>query len=235
MQLGRVVRIEHMTSIINLEISSEGTGLAELFESVPSLTCEAEAGIVSNGYDLWLSGAPKAEIETGLADASTIEEYALVSGDEEQWLYNVEFARKTTDIFGLVLEEGGTILDASATGRSWVLDIRVQERSDASSIHTRFEEHDLEPTVIRLYDTNGETGSQSGLTQNQYETLVAAINHGYFEIPRDVSMQELSEQLDVSHQALSERLRRAYRSLVASELDVTPEEAEPTPSSGLSD
>jgi len=89
--------------------------------------------------------------------------------------------------------------------------------------------------VIRLYDTNGETGSQSGLTQNQYETLVAAINHGYFEIPRDVSMQELSEQLDVSHQALSERLRRAYRSLVASELDVTPEEAEPTPSSGLSD
>ncbi|MFU8869985.1 helix-turn-helix domain-containing protein [Natronococcus sp.] len=224
-----------MTSIVNLEISSEGTGLAELFESVPSLACEAEAGVVSDGYDLWLSGASKDEIESGLADASTIEDRTLVNGSEEQWLYNVTFAPDAIDLFEVVLEEGGTILDASASGRSWNLNIRVQERSDASSIHTRLEELDLEPTVIRLYDTSDETGSQSGLTQNQYETLVAAINYGYFEIPRDVSMQELSEELGVSHQALSERLRRAYRSLVTSELDVSPEETEPALSSTLSD
>lgn len=235
MELRRVVRIELMTSIVNLEISSEGTGLAELLESVPSLACEAETGVVSNGYDLWLSGAPREEIEAGLTEASTIEDHALVNGSEEQWLYNVTFAPETIDVFEVVLEEGGTVLDASATGRSWTLDIRVRERSDASSIYTRLEDHDLEPTVIRLYDTGNETNSQSGLTQNQYETLVAAINHGYFEIPRDVSMQELSEELGVSHQALSERLRRAYRSLVTSELDVTPEETEPALSSTLSD
>lgn len=224
-----------MTSIVNLEISGDGTGLAELFETVPSLTCEAEAAIVSNGYDLWLSGSSKAEIETGLAAASPIEEYALINGNDEEWLYNVEFSPETTDLFELVLEEGGTILDASAVDGSWVLNIRVQERNDASAIYDELEDRELEPTIIRLYETNDGNRSEAGLTERQYDTLVAAANHGYFEIPREVSMQELSEELDVSHQALSERLRRAYRSLVTSELDVTTEEAEPATSSTLSD
>ncbi|ELY55423.1 MULTISPECIES: helix-turn-helix domain-containing protein [Natronococcus] len=224
-----------MTSIVNLEISGDGTGLAELFDAVPSLTCEAEAAIVSNGYDLWLSGASRSELEAGLEAASPIEEYTLINGSEEEWLYNVRFSSETTDLFELVLEEDGTILDASAVDGSWVLNIRVQDRSDASSIYDELEDRELEPTIIRLYETDNGNRSQAGLTERQYETLVAAANHGYFEIPREVSMQELSEELEVSHQALSERLRRAYRSLVTSELDVTTEEAEPTPSSTLSD
>ncbi|AGB39970.1 helix-turn-helix domain-containing protein [Natronococcus occultus] len=224
-----------MTSIVNLEISGAGTGLAELVDAVPSLNCEAEATIASNGHDLWLSGAPQTEIETGLAEASAIEDYALINGGEEEWLYNVEFSPETTDVFELVLEEGGTILDASAPNGSWVLNIRVDERSDASAIYDAFEDRELSPTIIRLFDTDSETSSQSGLTQNQYDTLVAAIDHGYFEIPRAVSMQELADELDISHQALSERLRRAYRSLVTAELDVTNEETDAASSPTLSD
>lgn len=231
----RVGRSELMTSIVNLEISGEGTGLAELVDAVPSLTCEAEATIASSGRDLWLSGAPKAEIEAGIAAASAIDDYALIDGAEGKWLYNVEFAPETIDVFELVLEEGGTILEASAPNGSWVLDIRVEDRSDASSIYDRFEDRELEPTIIRLFDTTGGARSQTGLTENQYETLVAAIDHGYFEIPRRVSMQELAEELDISHQALSERLRRAYRSLVTAELDVTTEEADSARSPTLSD
>ncbi|NKE37042.1 bacterio-opsin activator [Natronococcus sp. JC468] len=224
-----------MTSIVNLEISGEGTGLAELVDAVPSLTCEAETAVVSNGRDLWLSGASNDEIEAGLAEASAVEEYALINGSDGEWLYNVEFADETIDVFELVLEEGGTILDASAPDGSWVLNIRVQERNDASSIYEALEDRELSPTIIRLFDTTDESHSQAGLTERQYDTLVAAVDHGYFDIPREVSMQELAEELDISHQALSERLRRAYRSLVTSELDVTPEEAEPAPSPSLSD
>lgn len=235
MAMHRVVRSEPMSSIINLEISGDGTGLVELFENVPSLTCEAEATITLDGYDLWFSGSSKEEIEAGLAGASPIEDYALIRGNEEKWLYNVGFSPETIDIFELVLEEGGTILDASAVDGSWVLDIRVQERSDASSIYDTLEDRNLTPTIIRLYEMSDGNHSQARLTERQYETLVAAIDHGYFQIPRDVSMEELAEELEISHQALSERLRRAYQSLVTSELDVTTEEIEPTPVSTLSE
>jgi predicted DNA binding protein len=224
-----------MASIINLEIAAEGTGLAELLESAPSLACEAEAGIVSNGYNLRLSGVSRAELETHLDATTTIDEYALVHGSDDDWLYNLEFAPEMIDVFELVVERGGTVLDASAAGRSWQLTVRVQERSDASPIYTAFEDCDLEPTVVSLFETDSEPHSENGLTENQYETLVAAIDHGYFEIPRNVSMQELSKELDISHQALSERLRRAYRALVTSELDLTPEETASSPSVTLSD
>jgi len=221
-----------MTSIADIEIPIDGTGLGELFEHLPDLTCEMERVIASSGHGLWLSGASQSAIEDGLDAASAIGEYALISDDEDRWLYDITFDPETIDIFELVLEEGGTVLSASASGRTWLLSIRFVDRESVSSLYDRLVEQDISPTIVRLFDMNQEAHSQCGLTARQYETLVAAIDHGYFEIPREVSMQELSEELDISHQALSERLRRAYRALVTSELNVSEDEttAPPVPS-----
>lgn len=221
-----------MTSIADIEIPGEGTGLDELFETVPTVTCEMERVIASSGHGLWLSGPSQSEIEDALAAVSAVEDYSLISSDADRWLYDVEFDPEIIDIFELVLEEGGTVLSASASDGSWLLRVRVVNREGVSALYDRLVDRDITPTIVRLFDVADETHSQSGLTQRQYETLVAAIDHGYFEIPREVSMQELSEELGISHQALSERLRRAYRALVTSELNVAEEEttAPPLPS-----
>ena len=39
--------------------------------------------------------------------------------------------------------------------------------------------------------------------------LTAAIEGGYFEIPRGIAMSDLAARFDISDQAASERLRRA--------------------------
>ena len=221
-----------MTSIADIEIPADGTGLGELFETVPSLNCEMERVIASSGHGLWLSGAPQDDVEEALDEASAIGQYSLISSDDDRWLYDLEFDPDTVDVFELVLEEGGTVLSASASNGNWLISIRVVDRESVSSLYDRLVADDVSPTIVRLYDLAEESHSQCGLTPRQYETLVAAIDHGYFEIPREVSMQELSEELDISHQALSERLRRAYRALVTSELNVAEEEttAPPIPS-----
>ncbi|APW98787.1 bacterio-opsin activator [Halobiforma lacisalsi AJ5] len=222
-----------MTSIADIELPAEGTGLAELFEAVPSLTCEMERVIASSGHGLWLSGPSREEVEGALSEVSAISGYSLINGEDDRWLYDIEFDPDTVDPFEAVLEENGTVLSASASNGTWLLSIRVVEREHVSSLYDRFVDHDVSPTIVRLYDLEEETHSQCGLTARQYETLVAAIDHGYFEIPREVSMQELSDELDISHQALSERLRRAYRALVTSELNVTEEEANPPPMASM--
>ncbi|OVE86215.1 helix-turn-helix domain-containing protein [Natronolimnobius baerhuensis] len=221
-----------MTSIADIEIPAAGTGLGDLFEDVPSLSCEMERVIASSGHCLWLSGATQDEIERALATSSEIEAYALVSEDTDRWLYDIEFDPETVDPFTVVLEEGGTVLSASASNNTWLLSVRVVDRENVSTLYDRLVDNDVGPTIVRLFDMAEETHSQCGLTSRQYETLVAAIDHGYFEIPREVSMQELSDELGISHQALSERLRRAYRALVTSELNVAEEEttAPPMPS-----
>ncbi|SDK21827.1 helix-turn-helix domain-containing protein [Natronorubrum texcoconense] len=221
-----------MTSIADIEIPAEGTGAGELFEAVPSLTCEMERVIASSGHGLWLSGPSQDAVEEALNDATAIGDYALINSDDDRWLYDIEFEPDTVDVFDLVIEEKGTVLSASASSGTWLLSIRFTDRESVSSLYDRLDEEDVAPTIVRLFDLAEESHSQCGLTARQYETLVAAIDHGYFEIPREVSMQELSEELGISHQALSERLRRAYRALVTSELNVSEDEtvAPPMPS-----
>ncbi|RQG93864.1 helix-turn-helix domain-containing protein [Natrarchaeobius chitinivorans] len=218
-----------MTSIADIEIPADGTGLGDMFEAIPSLTCEMERVIASSGHGLWLSGAPQSEIEDALTDTSAIESYSCITAEEGRFLYDIEFEPETVDPFEVVLEEGGTVLSASASSGTWLLSVRVIDRESVSSLYDRLADNGVSPTIVRLFGLAEESRTQCGLTSRQYETLVAAIDHGYFEIPREVSMQELSDELDISHQALSERLRRAYRALVTSELNVTEEEATAPP------
>ncbi|MWV41221.1 helix-turn-helix domain-containing protein [Natrialba sp. INN-245] len=218
-----------MTSIADIEIPADGTGLGELFETVPALTCEMERVIASSGHGLWLSGAAQPKIEDALAETSAIGSYSCITSEEERHLYDIEFEPETVDPFEVVLEEGGTVLSASASNGTWLLSVRVIDRESVSTLYDRLADDGVSPTIVRLFGLAEESRTQCGLTSRQYETLVAAIDHGYFEIPREVSMQELSDELDISHQALSERLRRAYRALVTSELNVTEEEATAPP------
>lgn len=69
--------------------------------------------------------------------------------------------------------------------------------------------------------------AQYDLTPKQRETLVTALEAGYYEAPREVTMSELADQMDVSQQALSKRFRGAYENLITSTLTIShPEEEE---------
>ncbi len=52
------------------------------------------------------------------------------------------------------------------------------------------------------------------LADEQLSVLETAYNMGYFEVPREVSAQALSDELDISQSTLSERLRTAERNLL---------------------
>ena len=57
-----------------------------------------------------------------------------------------------------------------------------------------------------------------GLTDKQHEVIATALEMGYFEIPRDCTLQDLASELDISHQAASERLRRGMKTIVESNM-----------------
>ena len=220
---------ETMTTVVDLNIHATDTVMGSVFEAVPSITCEMEQAIASEGYRLWIAGPDHQEIGVALEDDPTIEAYsALLSGDE-RWLYDLEFTDDAVDVFDVIADGQGTVLNASATDGRWKLRVRFPERDDVSRTYDDLVDRDATVDLVRLTDLTEESLPEHGLTPKQYETLLAAHEHGYFTIPRETSMQELADELGVSHQALSERLRRAYRTLVATELDdVENVEAVPT-------
>ncbi len=217
---GRCTCCETMATIAEMRIPATDLALEPTFEQLPTLECELEQVVAADHIGLWLSGPDHEELATALTDDWTVNSYEHTTTADDQWLYTVDFADAVTEVLSIPIDEGGTILAASATNRTWTFRIRFPSRDCVSQAYDGLEAADVTVDLTRLHDLTEETAPELGLTAEQYETLVAAIKHGYFEIPRKTSMQDLATELDVSHQALSERLRRAYRTLVTTELDV---------------
>lgn len=54
------------------------------------------------------------------------------------------------------------------------------------------------------------TPEHESLTDSQWETLMTAYRMGYFEVPRNASLEDVADELGVTHQSTSERMRRAH-------------------------
>lgn len=58
-----------------------------------------------------------------------------------------------------------------------------------------------------------DTTIESTLTKPQREALLAALRHGYFDVPRGATATEVAEDLDISKSSFLGRLKRAERSV----------------------
>lgn len=212
-----------MATIAELRVPAVDVALGTAFDRQPSLRCRVEQAIGRGFPNVWIAGPPRSDIERALEADPSIASFSLVIDGDDELLYDLGFSDDVADVATLVFDNCGTIISASAARGTWSLDVRFDDRDDASACYDDLSERGVSVDVVRLQDLTAVTSQQLGLTPEQYETLVAAVEHGYFEIPREVSMQDLADELGVSHQALSERLRRAYETLVTSELDVSPD------------
>lgn len=62
---------------------------------------------------------------------------------------------------------------------------------------------------------DGETEPPGdGLTDRQHEALRTAYELGFFDIPRQTSLEEIADELDIAASSVSERLRRAQTQLI---------------------
>lgn len=114
-----------------------------------------------------------------------------------------------------LVEAGGLVLEAQGTPAEWSLKLWFEDRTGASSFQQCCERADVPLDIKRLSSITGEfAGESDALTEAQRETLLLALERGYYEEPRGVSQQELAEELDVSPNAVGRLLRRAHRNLI---------------------
>jgi len=74
--------------------------------------------------------------------------------------------------------------------------------------------------VDRVHTTSWsvESGHEAVLTDIQRETLTAALEAGYFAVPRTATLQDLADEFGVSDTAISQRIRRGVARLLTTEL-----------------
>ena len=213
-----------MSTIVSGTIPASELGLSHSLESLPDLRFEIER-IVTSGDErvmplLWVRGPSRERVEQTLEEDPSTDNVELVGDFDDEWLFQMEWIDQVDLLVQMITNSEATVLDAVGRDTQWKLRVLYPERELFSKTHTFCEEHGLHFDITTIRDLEGEPAGRFGLSTKQYEVLAEAARMGYFEVPREVSLEELAESLGISHQAASERIRRATSGLIQDTLFV---------------
>ncbi|WP_306059534.1 helix-turn-helix domain-containing protein [Natronococcus wangiae] len=215
-----------MSTIAELAIPAEEFALWHTLDATTGLDVEIERVVA---YDpdhvmpyVWLLGdeATLADADDALAADSTVDEAELLSDIGGERLYRMNWIDDVTVILHLLTEEQATVLDATVENTQWRFRVLFPERDALSRTYEFATDQGVSIDLQKIHRLDETRHGRFDLTDAQHETLVAALDRGYYDIPRTIDMEKLSDELEISHQALSERLRRAHRALVEEAIGV---------------
>lgn len=208
-----------MTTAVELEVPAERIGAARTFERTSAFEFRANGMIGDAAPLVWVTGSDRSTVDSALEDDPTLDVLARLADDGDgRWLYRLQFGTEAKLFQQIVSQCNGAILEASGRNATWSLRLLFHDRNALSEAYSLFDQYDYRVNVTRVTSVDELDTGRGSLTKTQYETLVAAYELGYFEVPREITLENLAEELGVSHQALSERLRRSHAALVKTEL-----------------
>lgn len=98
----------------------------------------------------------------------------------------------------------------------WEFEILFPNQEELTTFHNHCRENDIPYTLgqMQTLTESGDSLLDSVLTEKQRDALVLALQWGYFQTPRQVTLSELAEKFDISQQALSDLIRRGNEALL---------------------
>lgn len=210
--------------VVECIVPAAAFALADTLREVPSLHVEWERVVPTNEGalpHLWVYDGETAAFERAVAtdaSAATAERVAAFDGSA---LYRVVWDHSPGDILQWCIDQGdaATLLEAAGHGDDWTVTLRLRSRDLLAEFRAFYEERGIDVQILRIYDpAAAEVGRRYDVTCKQRTALVTALKMGYFDIPRECTLDELAAALDISPKSASERLRRGHANLVTNTL-----------------
>lgn len=165
---------------------------------------------------VWASGWSEEVVEGALREAAAVESCAVVDRTTDGLLIRVEWSNRTGGFLDAVVASGATVLEGVGERSVWRFRLRFDDDEDLAACYRECAERGVPVEVERVYgpEARPNVGVVSALTETQRETLAVALDEGYFEVPRRITLVELADELGVSDTAVSQRLRRGLVALL---------------------
>jgi predicted DNA binding protein len=222
-----------MARIAEFEIPLDDFAMSRTLTHIDGIELEIERVVAHTEESVmpyvWVLGDDFDAFDQALSEDPSVDEFERISETDEWVLYRMNWAGDIHFLAKLLLEYEGTILSATAASDRWHIRALFPTHEGVSKTYDYAKEHGMSLTLARIYEMDDERTGRFGLTEEQGEALTLATERGFFKVPREINLEELSEELGISHQSLSERLRRAQHTinintlLVGSETDESPQ------------
>lgn len=215
-----------MATIAEVSIPADEFALHETLTAIPDIEFEVQS-IAARKSDrvipfLWATteNADQATVTEALSDDRTVENVVELAAFDDEWFYQMEWIKNIRIVLYVLLEHNAAILDADGRNDEWHFRILFPRRESLSATFDYCETENLPVEFGKVYALDNENRDEYGLTETQHETLIKAVERGCYDIPQQRTLDDLADELDVSHQALSERLHRGHKTLIQNALIV---------------
>ncbi|WP_266077740.1 helix-turn-helix domain-containing protein [Haladaptatus caseinilyticus] len=209
-----------MNIVVEIQLPTDGFALGELVSTRLDIRIELER-IVPTGEGtmpfFWVLGDDPSFVTDVPSRVTTIDSVEMISETETGALCRAEWSDED-DIHAILVRQGATLLHAEGNCDGWLFRIRFPDHECASRFREACDEASISYEVRRIDSLPELRVKQYDLTDEQREALVTAFESGYFRVPRETSLSELAESLDISPQAASGRLRRGLDRVLDSTL-----------------
>lgn len=208
-----------MSLIAEFHLRDSRLPLSDTIAAAPEATIAVDRMMIMDRDHLaiicWVEAASFGMFETALEKDETVVTHSILEDFTEQRHYHIQLEKPMLlqlkvafDEFGAV-PGGTTILDGQWNSRAY-----FPNRDALRQFRDACHEYGVAFQLKSLYEPKSKNDDLSGLTPKQRETLEIAYKHGYFDIPRQMTLDDLSEQLGISKPSVSKRLRRAQQYVI---------------------
>lgn len=165
---------------------------------------------------LWVAGVP-AETFGDAARSCPTTEGVDVLGDAGDWtLCRVDWraTEHLPALFESVVAADAIVRSARTVDDRWHFSLQFRSTEAVSAFRDRCLGNGVPLQVTEI--TEAPATGATMLTDRQREILKLALDLGYYEVPRQTTLEELADELGIGVAAVSEGLRRAEERIVRS-------------------
>jgi len=195
--------------------------LGSVFESLPSVTVELERLIPHERLIIpyfWVRGAETEDIESSFESHVGVSNIRLVDSVEDEHLMRAEWDEEYFGILSALAKANVVVLSGIGTKGEWRFEVRGESPEAIAEFREYCQNSDIPISITAVHAMLPIQGEGYELTETQREALVLAYERGYFDTPREASLEEIADELGITQQSLSSRLRRGHRRLIAATL-----------------
>ncbi|RLM53908.1 DNA-binding protein [Halobellus sp. Atlit-31R] len=210
-----------MTIIAKVYFSHPRMALANVISSLPEVEIrvlqEVSTDPVSDQSFFVVETDEVDDLERALAGDHTVETAHRVSSYEDRPVYSIEFTDDALLLGSVVTGQDGFALNAYRYDDGWVERWQLPSRESLQSVWEYANDQSFEFDIHEIHQISESRQSDaSGLTDKQRTALIYAYEHGYFEEPRETTLEEIADEFDISTTAASGRVRRGVKNLIES-------------------
>jgi predicted DNA binding protein len=205
-----------MATVAEFTLPAQEFALGTVFAELPDVTIQLERIIPdANGVVpyFWVRGTASNNIVEQFSDHPGVRDIREVDHVDGEYLMRCEWVSEFDSVLDALIAPEVILLTAIGTAEGWTFELRGESRDSIAEFKNYCHEHGVPVTLTELHAVRA-LDAKRNLTDPQRDALQLAFERGYFNSPRETTLQEIAEELGISQQALGSRLRRGNRRLI---------------------